>query len=1003
MSQNSETNITPSEYGNMEGKLRKRAMEEKNCDPDSKKCKNTYKELDPLIHVFKSLCTVYTFCSTRKHIPVTFNTIKSSVENLIKREFTLNDLFAIKSLIPDLISVEFTNTEQIRLRRDGILNHTDPFEPKFACDSNHNSELLIEFLDIKNDSSAKSKKKNIGGIKDTTRLMKIIERRNRLFHDAVEQFYDRCIKEEREPVDLLRTSIDALLPSFPEILADKDPLEESEIPSTTALEIVFEELLRSELYTNQIVPNGRRFFPCKSAEYGELDSTISEELLEVIKRTRGISRLYSHQAKAICDLKNSNVIVSTATASGKSLVYNLPVLNALLLDPTIRALYIFPTKALAQDQKRCLEELLFDCSNLRNIKIACLDGDTEYSFRRDICDEANIIFTNPDMLHAWFLPNWKRWHSFFLNLKFVILDELHVYTGLFGSHCAMIMRRLIRICSSLGSKDDIRFISCSATITKPLEHMQLLLGIENISLTSIDGSPCGQKQFILWNPPYIDEKNTSLGRRSSIMETSLLLEFLISRGIRTIVFCKVRATCELLLRQIKSNLQSGKNSRLLNRVMSYRAGYTPQDRRMIERKMFKGDLLGIVATSALELGIDLGSLDAVIMLGVPWSISSMWQQSGRAGRRQQMSLTILVADSGSPLDQHYMRNPDDLFQKPHENAGVDTQNSLVLEAHLQCAASEVPITLPSDTQFFGGKLQEICEDKLLRDIDGSYRTHPKFKPYPSKHVAIRNIEEDSFFVIDTEHNKILEEIELSRAVFTVYEGAVFLHQGRAYLVIELNTFGRYAKVRATNVDWRTRPRDYTDVDIVATKQTICLSPIKKAFACYGQIRVTTKVFGYFRIDRNNQILESVDIDITPIEISTFGWWIDVNPSVLEQIRMLDVSTEAAIHAASHILLSLLPSYTGSHSGDVKTECKSPLAKRPRPPRIILYDAQGNGSGIAAKAFDHIKDLLKKAHQVVVSCSCIDGCPKCINIPNCKEFNSMCNKEGARIILDSFVD
>jgi DEAD/DEAH box helicase domain-containing protein len=418
--------------------------------------------------------------------------------------------------------------------------------------------------------------------------------------------------------------------------------------------------------------------------------------------------------------------------------------------------------------------------------VETIDGDTPMESRNQIRDEARIIFTNPDMLHITILPQEESWRVFLKNLKFVVVDELHVYNGLFGSHVAMIMRRLRRVCAALGNRH-IKFISCSATVANPEEHMRTIFGIDQVKLVDIDGSPSGRKEFICWNTPFKDPQDPTSGRGNSLAEAAKLFCQLILRGVRVIAFARVRQSCETLISEVKNELNNLQRPEVINRVMSYRGGYTPQDRRQIEKEMFEGKLMGIVATTALELGVDIGSLDAVITVGFPYTIANLRQQSGRAGRRNKDSVSILLGDS-FPTDQYYMSNPDELFTQPNSSLQVDLENMLCLESHIQCEAFEIPIQPEADKSYFGSLVHTIARERMRKDKDGFYHCSERFLPYPSRVVPIRDTEDTHFAIIDTTNgrNMVLEELEGSRAFFTIYEGGIFLHQVLKYLVKEFS-------------------------------------------------------------------------------------------------------------------------------------------------------------------------------------------------------------------------
>lgn len=447
-------------------------------------------------------------------------------------------------------------------------------------------------------------------------------------------------------------------------------------------------------------------------------------------------------------------------------------------------------------------------------------------------------------------------------------------------------------------------------------------------------------------------------------------------------------------------------------VMGYRGGYTAQDRRKVESEMFEGKLIGIIATTALELGVDIGTLDCVLTWGFPYTIANLRQQSGRAGRRNRDSLSILVGDSFS-TDQHYMQNPGELFTKPNGELQVDLENMLVREGHIQCAAYEMPIRALEDAKYFGDDLPKICRERLVEDELGFYHCHDRFRPMPSKFVSIRDTEEEHFAIVDITHgrNVVLEELEASRATFTLYDGAIFLHQGMTYLVRDFNPDTRIARVEKVKVDWTTEQRDFTDIDPTETEAIRRISG-SQSRAFHGTITITQVVFGYFKVDRKNRVLDAISVDNPPVIRHSKGMWLDVPKRALEILVDRRLHVGGAIHAAEHAIMSLMPNFVISMPGDVRTECKSSLkefakkeTQRKRPARLTFYDAKGGsgGSGINTKAFEFIDLLLRQALERVEACHCPHGCVECVCSELCKEGNEVMSKAGAEVILKSLLN
>lgn len=999
-------------------------------------------EFTKLSQVHRALNLVYTFCCTRKHLATTFEMIKTTVESHIGRELSIQDVAKIKALIPRAINFAYIDEDLLQVNLMGEQENSKnkrfegyvPPNPQDDTEARGNKEvLLFEYID--GDLKRQVQHAKTGEPTKPTRklreedlkmpvysqkqMMNLIEKRNNKFTSAVNAWLNECEAEGVDPVEKLDAEHNLNIP-MPSESREHTPAPEKQralLPKTipeerkTIPEIIA-EVKTLEWYTGQIVPDGHRVFDPQPPIYGDLNFELSQGLVNALYNTRGITQLYSHQAEAINNLYDGhNVIVSTSTSSGKSLIYQIPVLHELEKNKLARAMYIFPTKALAQDQRRSLKDLLQYMDGLQDLIVETFDGDTQMCDRQLIRDEGSIIFTNPDMLHITILPQEEAWRTFLQNLRFVVVDELHVYNGLFGAHVALIMRRLRRICAAVGNRH-VKFISCSATVANPEEHMKTIFGVDQVRLTDFDGSPSGRKEFLCWNTPFKDPADPTSGRGDALVESAKLFCQLILRGVRVIAFCRVRKKCEALIGAVKNELAFLGKQDVMARVMSYRGGYTAQDRRKIEKEMFDGKLVGIVATSALELGIDIGTLDAVLTVGFPYTIANLRQQSGRAGRRNKDSISVLVGDS-FPTDQYYMENPDEIFTKPNCELQVDLENMLVLEGHVQCAANEMPIQPAGDEVYFGKLLTDIAENRMRKDELGFYHTADRFLPRPSTFVAIRDTEEDHFAIVDVTNgrNVVLEELEASRAFFTIYEGGIFLHQGNKYLVKEMSTDRMMARVEFVRVEWTTQQRDFTDVDPIET-EAIRKIPKSLSRAYYGTIKIKQVVFGFFKVDARRRILDAVQVDNPPITIFSKGMWLDVPRSALQILESRRLNMAGAIHAAEHALLSLMPNFVVSMPGDVRTECKNAIKEfsarensRKRPARLTFYDAKGGvaGSGISTKAFEFVDRLLVQACERVGACHCHDGCLECCCSEQCREANSVMSKAGAEVILKSLLN
>ena len=1005
----------------------------------------------------RALVLVYTFVSTRKHLATTFDQLKPAVENHVGRTLTVEDVSAIVALRPEGIKFAYVDELMLELdikgsERDDVFRSGSSLRSQVpahdssvggwtgrdSLQASHEGQqgtqsgrevLHLEFVDgdlkrqVQDRKTGEPTKPNRKlreeelkmPVYSQKQMMQLIERRNKKFANAISTFINKCTEEKLDPDLVLSERTRAYIPvptpqeediNVPDTLPETIPAERKSIPE------IVQELKDSPWYTGQVVPDGHRVFEKQQPVYGDLNFLLSQNLVNALYNTKGITQFYAHQAEALNSLhEGKNVVIATSTSSGKSLVYQLPVLYALEEDYQSRALYIFPTKALAQDQKRSLREMMAYMPGLEDTVVETFDGDTPMQERNAIREQARIIFTNPDMLHITILPQEEKWRSFLMNLKYVVVDELHYYNGQMGSHVAFIMRRLRRICAAVGNRK-IKFVSCSATVANPEQHFKTIFGINNVKLIDYDGSPSGRKEFLCWNTPFKDPGDPASGRGSAKFECARLFCNLMLRGVRIIAFCRVRHQCEKLVNAIKEELESMGRPECVNLVMGYRGGYTAPDRRRIETEMFEGKLLGIVATTALELGIDIGTLDCVMSWGFPYTIANLRQQSGRAGRRNKDSLSILVGDC-FPTDQHYMQNPDELFTKPNCELQVDLENMLVREGHIQCAAYEMPIKPKEDAQYFGQDLQRICEERLLGDELGYFHCHDRFRPTPSRFVAIRDTEDDHFAIIDITNgrNVVLEELEASRATFTIYDGAIFLHQGNTYLVRDFLPDKLMAKVEKVKVEWTTTQRDFTDIDPTEIEAIRRISQ-SRCLAYYGSIKIQQNVFGFFKVDKKGRVLDAVQVDNPPVIRYSKGMWLDVPRHALEILQERRLNVAAAIHAAEHAVMSLLPTFVISMPDDVRTECKVALkefakneSQRKRPARITFYDAKGGagGSGINTKAFDHIDQLLRDALKRVEQCHCQRGCIECVASEQCKESNEVMSKAGCQVVLKGLLD
>jgi DEAD/DEAH box helicase domain-containing protein len=738
-----------------------------------------------------------------------------------------------------------------------------------------------------------------------------------------------------------------------------------------------------------------------------LKQPLLRSLVEAIKAD-GTPRLYAHQAQAIDVIRaGQHVVVATSTASGKTLCYNVPVLEAIARDSQTRALYLFPTKALAQDQLRALKQLVqhFETAMAKHNGeprgrvqpiFGVYDGDTPKSSRTRLRREANILLTNPDMLHIGILPNHRLWSHYLENLKYVVVDEAHIYRGVFGSHVAAVLRRLTRLARTYGSHP--QFVCCSATIANPGEHIERLVGHRPVVVDD-DGSPQAPKQFALWNPPFVDKKKTA--RRSPNGEAANLFAQLTLSQIRNITFTKARVVAELILSYTRQTLDR-LEPQFKDRIASYRAGYLAEHRREIEQALFRGDLIGVTATSALELGVDVGGLEATVSVGYPGTIASLWQQAGRAGRGKSSSLAILVG-LDNPLDQYFMRHPDQLFGRSHEHALIDPGNVYILEQHLPCAAYELPLN-PADEAHFGHGFVEAMVGLEERGIVTYESGHDKWyfrgKDYPAQHVSIRSVGSQPVVLVDGERNNMrLEEMDEASAFGRVHPGAIYMHQGENYLVTELDLQKGQATLVPAQVDYYTQARERSEINII---RSIHHKQMQFSTIYWGAVRVTQQVVGYRRVRQFSE----ANLGDTPLEMpaNTFEtralWW-DVPPAWARHLGRRGWDFMGGLHAVEHAAIGLLPLFAMCDRWDIGG-LSTPLHPDTESPQIFIYDGYPGGVGITEQGFNLITELWEATLAAIKTCPCEDGCPSCIYSPKCGNNNEPLYKRAAVWILESLL-
>jgi len=730
----------------------------------------------------------------------------------------------------------------------------------------------------------------------------------------------------------------------------------------------------------------------QEAEYGSIEQPLDPKLLTSLEHNV-LLPLYKHQVAAINEIhKGKNVIIATPTASGKTLCYTIPVLNTILTKKNGRALYLYPTKALAQDQLRSLQKL----SSVLKIKprYATFDGDTPVSERGDIKKSSDIVLSNPDMIHVGVLPNHQSWATFLARLKYIVIDEAHTYRGVLGSHVANVIRRLRRLCNRYGS--DPQMILCSATIANAQDHAENLTGLP-FDVVDKDSSPHGGKEFVFWNPSFIDKEKST--RRSANSEATMILTELLFHQIRSLAFARTRRLTELIYMYVKDQIKQ-RDPQLSSMIKPYRAGYLAEERREIERDLFEGKLITVVATTALELGIDIGDLDATVLTGYPGSIASTWQQAGRSGRRSDMSLSILIG-LNNPLDQYIMNNPGFFFGKNHENALINPNNPHILKPHLVCASWELPLST-RDELIFGPTFIEECTELegmgLLHKRRGHYYPSPTIK-YPAQDINIRSSSSQQYALVEATSGRLLELIEEANAFFQIHPGAVYLHQGESYTVIELDLIAKIAYAQLTEDNYYTQTKDITEIRILRTDQT---KNIRDITVCLGEVEVTTTVIG-FKKKRifTDEVIGEVALALPPHTFRTIALWFDIGAATEEILMESGLDFPGGLHATEHASIALLPLFALCDRNDIGG-VSTPFHPDTGKAQVFIYDAHAGGVGISEKGFELITQLWQATLQTIVECPCADGCPACTQSPKCGNNNEPLDKKAAIVILKNLL-
>ncbi len=743
---------------------------------------------------------------------------------------------------------------------------------------------------------------------------------------------------------------------------------------------IIADLTSRDDYDGQLAVH--RKMPERPARYADLARPLPGPLQHALKRA-GIERLYTHQAETIDRLRDGkHTVIATGTASGKTLAYHVPVVEA-VLDRKL-ALYLSPTKALAQDQLRQIARL-----GLEEVRAETYDGDTPTSVRGSIRRRSNVILTNPDMLHVAILPHHELWRGFFARLAFVVIDEAHVLRGIFGSHAALVLRRLRRIAKRYGSEPTFAF--ASATIGNPAQHASLLSGLDVEAVTD-DGAPQGLRHFAFWNPPFLADEREGK-RASSNIEAATILAELVDADARTLAFSKTRVSAELVAKYARI-----KSRQKLKQIVAYRAGFLARERRDIEQGLQDGRYPGVSATNALELGIDVGGLDAVVLNGFPGTVASARQQAGRAGRAGQPSLAVVVPQD-EPLDQYYTQHPNDFFAKPHEAALVNPYNPHVRAPHIACAAYEIPLT-PDDDLADDALTKAMLEDGDLRERRGRlYWARPR---PPAPDVDIRSAGGQPFKIVEASTGRLIGTTDAARALGTVHPGAIYLHQGDTYRVDELRIDEHVALVHTEDVEEYTQPRTNTDLVVLETEARGKLGPCGLA---RGIVEVTEQVVAYQRKKLpGGEVIEVCDLDLPPQSLITRAVWYTIEERML--VRALQDFDEpdallGSLHAAEHAAIGILPVFAMCDRWDIGGLSTNYHVETDEP-TIFIYDGYPMGAGISDHAFMVAREHLTATRDHIRDDPCESGCPSCVQSPKCGNWNEPLHKAGAIRVLELLI-
>ena len=723
--------------------------------------------------------------------------------------------------------------------------------------------------------------------------------------------------------------------------------------------------------------------PPRKAIYGKLKKELPYNIKSYLSGRK--IKLYSHQCRAIDTIREGkNTVITTPTASGKTFAFNIPIFERLHYDKDATALYLYPTKALSNDQLKVIRD--FEREAGIPVRANVYDGDTSPSSRSRIRETSRIIITNPYALHQY-LPYHHKWEKFLSHLKFVVIDEAHKYRGVFGSNVAFLIRRLRRICSFYDSKP--QFILSTATLANPVEFSRRLTGLD-FTITAGDSSPRGKKYFIFYNP-YFD----GIGMLSTHQEAKNLFLSFIRNNLQTLCFTVSRKMAELIASWSKKELKASE-PHLVDKITAYRAGYLPDERRKIESNFKNGVLRGLTSTNALELGIDIGSLDSVIISGYPGTLISTWQQAGRAGRGAEESIVTLVAFQ-NPLDQYLIRHPKMLFGKSYEHAIIDLSNPYILSGHLMCAASELPIKVEEDKLYFGKDYENILkllgQQSLLQPTPNGWVYSGKGRAVDV--VQLNNISSDIFKVIC--EKDVLETMDRTQAYREAHKGAVLLHQGETYVVEDLDLKNLLIYVKKKDVDYYTQSMKVVDIEILDEIEN---KKVNELVFSLGRARVTEEYVGY-KIMKYDKVIGMEGLSLPPLNFDTMALWFTIPEKVRGRVKKEGLSFEGGLHGAEHAIIGMMPFYVMCERWDIGG-VSSPNHPDTMRPTIFIYDGFEGGIGLMEKAFDLIIDVLEVTYELVRDCRCQEGCPACIYSPKCGNDNRPLDKRATTMILEGLL-